>query len=87
MTRTKLRPLLVLTLASLSPLAAQAAQDTSEVLLIHRQCALCHGAWYQGTLGGKYPRVAGMNEKYLIKVLQRYKSGKGDHFAMTVVGG
>jgi cytochrome c553 len=43
--------------------------------------------WYQGTLGGKYPRVAGMNEKYLAKVLQRYKEGKGHHFAMTVVGG
>jgi cytochrome c553 len=38
--------------------------DAGEVMF--RQCALCHGQHGQGILGGKYPRLAGLPEYYLM---------------------
>lgn len=54
---------------------------------LNRQCALCHGLYSQGILGGKYPRLAGLPEYYQIKALTEYRDGIREHAAMTVVGG
>lgn len=54
---------------------------------LHRQCALCHGLHSQGILGGKYPRLAGMPDYYLMKSLVDYRDGNREHAAMLVVGG
>lgn len=52
-----------------------------------RQCALCHGQRGQGILGGKYPRIAGFPEYYLMNALRDYQSGERGYDAMLVVGG
>jgi cytochrome c553 len=52
-----------------------------------RQCALCHGQRGQGILGGKYPRIAGFPEYYLMDALRDYQTGKRGYDAMLVVGG
>jgi cytochrome c553 len=67
--------------------ADAAAADAEAGRLAFRQCALCHGQWGQGILGGKYPRVAGLPEYYLLKVLDDYRGGERNYEAMTVVGG
>jgi cytochrome c553 len=54
---------------------------------LHRQCALCHGQYSQGILGGKYPRLAGYPDYYLLKALADYRDGEREHAAMNVVGG
>jgi cytochrome c553 len=54
---------------------------------LHRQCALCHGLHSQGIIGGKYPRLAGLPDYYLVKSLTDYRDGARVHAAMTVVGG
>ncbi|MFB1489633.1 MULTISPECIES: cytochrome c [unclassified Thiocapsa] len=54
---------------------------------LHRQCALCHGQYSQGILGGKYPRLAGLPDYYLMKSLIDYRDGNREHAAMIVVGG
>lgn len=54
---------------------------------LHRQCALCHGLYSQGILGGKYPRLAGYPDYYLVKALADYRDGAREHAAMNVVGG
>lgn len=75
------------------PIAAQGASDTDpyEVDLtagevMFRQCALCHGQHGQGILGGKYPRIAGMPEYYLLNALHDYRGGERGYDAMVVVG-
>lgn len=86
---------LVLALAASAPLliapGAMAAEDKEPDLdlgkQLNRQCALCHGAYTQGILGGKYPRLAGLPEYYLIKAMTDYRDGVREHSAMTVVGG
>jgi len=55
--------------------------------VMFRQCALCHGQHGQGILGGKYPRIAGMPEYYLMNALHDYQSGVRGYDAMIVVGG
>jgi len=67
--------------------AAAPAADVEAGRLAFRQCALCHGQWGQGIIGGKYPRVAGLPEYYLLKVLDDYRGGERNYEAMTVVGG
>ncbi len=71
--------------------AAYAAEEQDpEIELgkqLNRQCALCHGMYSQGILGGKYPRLAGLPEYYQIKALTEYRDGIREHSAMTVVGG
>jgi len=55
---------------------------------IHKKCALCHGQWSQGILGGLYPRLAGMPAEYLIKQVEDYKNGvRPANMAMIMVGG
>jgi cytochrome c553 len=54
--------------------------------VMFRQCALCHGHRGQGILGGKYPRIAGLPEYYLLNALQDYVSGARGYDAMLVVG-
>ncbi len=86
---------LVLALTASAPLviapAAMAAEDKNPDLALgkqlNRQCALCHGTYTQGILGGKYPRLAGLPEYYLIKAMTDYRDGVREHAAMTVVGG
>lgn len=77
------------------PLGAQAADDNEDKeyeadpdagAVIFRQCALCHGQHGQGILGGKYPRIAGMPEYYLLNALRDYQSGVRGYDAMVVVG-
>jgi cytochrome c553 len=55
--------------------------------VMFRQCALCHGQRGQGILGGKYPRIAGLPEYYLMNALRDYQSGTRGYDAMLVVGG
>lgn len=54
---------------------------------LNRQCALCHGLYSQGILGGKYPRLAGLPDYYQKKALMEYRDGIREHSAMVVVGG
>jgi cytochrome c553 len=54
--------------------------------VMFRQCALCHGNRGQGILGGKYPRIAGLPDYYLLNALQDYVSGERGYDAMLVVG-
>lgn len=61
--------------------------DLERGKLLHRQCALCHGLHSQGILGGKYPRLAGLPDYYVLKALTEYRDGVRQHAAMTVVGG
>jgi cytochrome c553 len=74
-------------LAATIPLSAMAEPDMERGKTLHRQCALCHGQHSQGILGGKYPRLAGMPEYYLLEMMEKYKAGTLDYPAMTVVGG
>ncbi|HSQ06451.1 MAG TPA: c-type cytochrome [Chromatiaceae bacterium] len=97
MTPPLTRSLLLAAVTALIPFATQAADKAEEAAaaaadaeagrLAYRQCALCHGQWGQGILGGKYPRIAGLPEYYLLKVLDDYRGGERNYEAMTVVGG
>ena len=86
-----LKRIFVLAAASLIPLTPYAAEEQEPDLqvgkLLHRQCALCHGQYSQGILGGKYPRLAGLPEYYLNNATVDYRDGIREHAAMTVVGG
>ncbi|UHD15117.1 c-type cytochrome [Thiocapsa bogorovii] len=66
---------------------AEVEPDLDHGQRLHRQCALCHGQYSQGILGGKYPRLAGLPDYYLMKSLTDYRDGVREHAAMTVVGG
>ncbi len=97
MTPPLTRSILLAALTAIAPLALYAedkatdaevaAADAEAGRLAFRQCALCHGQWGQGIIGGKYPRVAGLPEYYLLKVLDDYRGGERNYEAMTVVGG
>lgn len=80
---------LLVALAAAVPLASQAADepDLERGKTLHRQCALCHGLYSQGILGGKYPRLAGYPEYYTIEMIEKYKDNTLSYPAMTVVGG
>jgi len=65
--------------------AAQAI-DLENGKRLHRSCALCHGQLSQGTNDGKYPRLAGMREDYMIKQMEDYKEGIRNNLTMTLVG-
>lgn len=79
--------LFLFALAAALPFALQAEPDLERGKQLHRQCALCHGQYSQGILGGKYPRMAGLPEYYLLTMIERYKDGTLNYPAMTVVGG
>ncbi len=78
---------LLLALSALMPLSVQAEPDMERGKSLHRQCALCHGYYSQGILGGKYPRLAGLPDFYLLGMMEKFKAGTLDNPAMTVVGG
>jgi cytochrome c553 len=85
---------LILSIAAAVPLAlagtAFADEQEPDLALgkqLNRQCALCHGLYSQGILGGKYPRLAGLPEYYQTKALRDYRDGVREHAAMVVVGG
>jgi cytochrome c553 len=78
---------LLVSLLALMPLTLQAEPDMERGKALNRQCALCHGFHGQGILGGKYPRLAGLPEYYLVGMMGKYKDGTLDYQAMTVVGG
>lgn len=87
------RVLLAAMLAAPLGLHAAASDDGAELepdleagKAMFRQCALCHGQHGQGILGGKYPRIAGMPEYYLLNALNDYKAGERGYEAMVVVG-
>jgi cytochrome c553 len=61
--------------------------DRNKGAVMFRQCALCHGQRGQGILGGKYPRIAGLPEYYLLNALHDYQEGERGYDAMLVVGG
>lgn len=47
---------------------------------LYRTCSNCHGADGQGRPGFKAPRLAGMNDWYLLRQLQNFKQGvRGRH--------
>ncbi|MBF0265229.1 MAG: c-type cytochrome [Gammaproteobacteria bacterium] len=69
----------------LASFAAQAI-DLENGKRLHRSCALCHGQLSQGTIDGKYPRIAGMREDYMIKQMEDYKEGVRNNLTMTLVG-
>jgi cytochrome c553 len=94
-------PLTRLMLAALlaAPLGVFAAEDDDDEIdlldmepdrkageVMFRQCALCHGQRGQGILGGKYPRIGGMPEYYVLNALSDYRTGKRGYDAMLVVG-
>ncbi|WP_462320594.1 c-type cytochrome, partial [Halochromatium sp.] len=102
LTRSLLAALVAVPLALLAiSLPVQAADDNkarNEALddyepdleageVMFRQCALCHGQHGQGILGGKYPRLAGLPEYYLVNALRDYQTGERGYDAMLVVGG
>jgi len=74
--------LLVFMMISISATAV----DLDNGKRLHRSCALCHGQLSQGVYGGEYPRLAGMRESYMIKVLNDYKEGIRENLTMTLVG-
>lgn len=65
---------------------AQAA-DLKKGRKMNKTCALCHGAWGQGTSGAKSPRIAGMNVGFLTKILQEYRSKKRVNAGMVATSG
>ena len=82
---------LLFALAATLPLSLQAGDDVEPNMekgqQLHRQCALCHGQFSQGILGGKYPRLAGLPDYYLLGMIEKYKDNTLSYPAMTVVGG
>lgn len=100
--RSLLAALVAVSLGSLMTIPSASARDDYEARnealddyqpnladgeVMFRQCALCHGQRGQGILGGKYPRIAGLPEYYLMNALRDYQSGKRGYDAMLVVGG
>jgi cytochrome c553 len=78
---------LLVAAAVAAPLSASAEPDMERGKALNRQCALCHGQHAQGILGGKYPRLAGLPDYYLLEMMEKYKAGTLEYPAMTVVGG
>ena len=57
---------------------------------LYKKCALCHGEFAQGTLGGLYPRLAGMPIHYLTSQMEKYVDGSrsnGFSQPMLIIGG
>ena len=57
---------------------------------LFKKCALCHGQFAQGIIGGLYPRLAGMPEYYVLEQMKKYVDGnRSDDFSISMleVGG
>jgi len=57
---------------------------------LYKKCALCHGQFGQGIIGGLYPRLAGMPEHYILSQMKKYVDGsRADDFSISMleVGG
>ena len=57
---------------------------------LYKKCALCHGQFAQGIVGGLYPRLAGMPEHYILSQMKKYVDGsRADDFSISMleVGG
>jgi len=63
------------------------AYDKDQAELIFKKCALCHSHFGQGIPGGRYPRLAGMDEEYMVQALKDFKEGKRWDTAMSVISG
>ena len=63
------------------------AADLKKGKKINKTCALCHGAWGQGTAGAKSPRIAGMTTGFLVKILKEYRGKKRKNAGMVVTSG
>lgn len=74
---------LILSLLLTLPIAGQAI-DLENGRNISKRCALCHGAYGQGTPGPASPRLAGMPSGYTIKQLEAYKAGSRINPRMTI---
>ncbi len=68
--------------------SAQAnAADLKKGEKMNKTCALCHGAWGQGTTGAKSPRIAGMTKGFLVRILSEYRSKKRKNAGMVLTSG
>lgn len=59
--------------------AADTAADSADLELgeeINITCAACHGEYGEGSKSGVYPRIAGMDPRYLAAQLRDFKSRK-----------
>jgi cytochrome c553/uncharacterized protein (DUF302 family) len=63
------------------------AYDKETAVLIFKKCALCHSHYGQGIPGGRYPRLSGMDEEYMVQALKDFKEGKRWDTAMSVISG
>lgn len=75
------------TLLFVLPLAPAYSADLANGEELHKKCALCHGQWSQGIIGGLYPRLAGMPSYYLLHQFDLYARNIRNNVAMTTVGG
>lgn len=51
------------------------AADLANGQKLNKHCALCHGAYGQGTSGKLSPRIAGLSREYIIKAMKEYLDG------------
>lgn len=63
------------------------AADLRKGQVIHKTCALCHGAWGQGTASATSPRIAGLTKGFMTKILSEYRSGKRKNAGMVATSG
>jgi cytochrome c553/uncharacterized protein (DUF302 family) len=53
---------------------------------LYKKCALCHGQFGQGIIGGLYPRLAGMPEHYILSQMKKYVDGsRADDFSLSML--
>ena len=79
-----MKALLLLVSLCLSMVAWSEDLDSGKSLF--RSCAFCHGQQAQGIEGGRFPRLAGMSDDYLIRQLKDFRAGRRDNESMVIVG-
>ncbi len=80
-----MKRLLLIALLAFPVLAS--AYDKERAVVIWKKCALCHSHYGQGIPGGRYPRLAGMDEEYMVQALKDFKEGTRWDTAMSVISG
>jgi cytochrome c553 len=78
---------LVLLVLLLSLPLVVSAYDKEKAIVIFKKCALCHSHYGQGIPGGRYPRLSGMDEEYMVQALKDFKDGTRWDTAMSVISG